>query len=346
VGTGASRTFTSYTTGPRIYEYDVTYHGVSPYVHGEISPLDALRITAGVRFDHLGYDFDNHYEAMPIAVSRPFPGLRYYGQAADTDLTYDHVTPKFGATYAFNADTHLYLSYNQGFRVPSESQLFRPSATASPAAADALTQSALALKPIQADQAEVGVRGNLGVLAYDAVVYDLEKRDDIVTLRDTATNFTQTVNAGRTRHRGIEIGVGLPLARTLRWDAALSYATHEYVEWKSAGGDFSGKEIESAPRVLVNTRLTWTPREALEFQLEWVRVGSYWLDAANTTKYGGHDLVNLRVHWSLDERIALFGSINNVADTRYADMASITSNTPVYSPGLPRTFVAGAEFKW
>ena len=37
-------------------------------------------------------------------------------------------SPKLGATYAIDADTHVFMSYNHGFRVPSESQLFRPPA--------------------------------------------------------------------------------------------------------------------------------------------------------------------------------------------------------------------------
>ena len=52
-------------------------------------------------------------------------------------------------------------------------------------------------------------------------------------------------------------------------------------------GIFSGKEIEAAPRVLANTRLTWEPMPRAMAQLEWVRIGSYWLDPANTQTYRG-----------------------------------------------------------
>jgi outer membrane cobalamin receptor len=40
------------------------------------------------------------------------------------------------------------------------------------------------------------------------------------------------------------------------------------------------------------------------------------------------------------------GSVYNVADKRYADSAQLSSNQPVLSPGLPRTFYAGLEAKW
>jgi hypothetical protein len=32
--------YTGYSRGARVYDYDVTYNGISPYIHGEISPLE------------------------------------------------------------------------------------------------------------------------------------------------------------------------------------------------------------------------------------------------------------------------------------------------------------------
>ena len=154
------------------------------------------------------------------------------------------------------------------------------------------------------------------------------------------------MNAGKTRHRGIEIGAGLPFARGLRLDSALSYAKHTYEAWVTNAGNFTGKEIEAAPRVMTNTRFTWQPQAAARVQLEWVRLGRYWLDAANTQKYGGHDLFNLRVNWPIAKDIAVNGSIYNLAGRRYADSAQVSNNQPVASPGLPRTFHAGLEAKW
>ncbi|MBX6392128.1 MAG: TonB-dependent receptor, partial [Burkholderiales bacterium] len=206
------------------------------------------------------------------------------------------------------------------------------------------------LKPIKAEQYEIGLRGNWNALSYNVALYRLEKDDDILSFTDTATNETQTVNAGRTLHRGIEIGLGLPLLPGLRADVAFSYAKHTYKDWVVATGatpiDFSGNEIESAPRVLANTRLTWAPVEPLQLQLEWVRVGSYYMDAANTAKYSGHNLLNLRARWSVTRDVTLYLNINNLGDKRYADSASISSNTPVFAPGLPRTYYAGVELKW
>jgi outer membrane receptor protein involved in Fe transport len=353
-GTGASREFQSYSVAARVYDYDVTFRAMSPYLHGEISPTEKLRVTAGARYDHLSYSFDNHFGASAIAVPAPagtFPtGTRFYGQSDDTTLTFTHTSPKLGATYALSPNANLFVSRNHGFRAPSEGDLFRPSAGTSAAAAQAAAQGALALKPIRADQVEVGVRGKAADVSYDVVLYDLKKRDDIVTFRDTTTNFQQRVNAGMTRHRGIEIGAGMPVSERWRLDTALSYSRQTFVNWvvsaTTGNTDFSAKEISAAPRVLANTRLTWFPKEAARVQLEWVRIGSYWMDDANTAKYPGHDLYNLRTNWGVSRSVSVFGSINNLADKRYADSASISSGTQVFSPGLPRSYYAGVEVSW
>lgn len=77
-----------------------------------------------------------------------------------------------------------------------------------------------------------------------------------------------------------------------------------------------------------------------------LKLGSYWADQANTRKYDGHDLFNLRANWALSKSLSVYGSVQNVLDTRYAESASVSSGSDVYAPGLPRTLHAGLEAKW
>ncbi|MDR2215238.1 MAG: TonB-dependent receptor, partial [Nevskiaceae bacterium] len=76
---------------------------------------------------------------------------------------------------------------------------------------------------------------------------------------------------------------------------------------------------------------------------------SYWLEASNSPdfpKYGGHDLLNLRARWQATPLWSFFARVNNLTDVRYADSAQISSNTPVYSPGMPRTYFGGIDWHW
>jgi len=341
-GSGYTTIYTGYRTGPRVYDYDVTYRGISPYVHGEISPLEKLRVTAGLRYDSISYQYTNHLATAPILA-----GGRYYGQVGDTDIDFNHLSPKLGATYTFNESLNTFAAYNHAFRTPSEGQLFRPAVAATAAAARAAANSSQQLKPITVDSYEIGLRGKVGTTAnYEISAYHMTKTDDILSYKDPVTNITTATNAGKTLHRGVEIGLGVQLASLWRFDSAYSYAKHTYESWKIGTIDYSGKEMELAPRSIANTRLTFGTAQTGLAQLEWLHFGSWWSDQANTAKYAGHDLLNLRGQYPLARDVALFANMHNLADKRYAESTAVTSGFETFAPGLPRTLTVGVQAKW
>jgi outer membrane receptor protein involved in Fe transport len=347
-GSGASTVYSSYTIGTRIYDYHVTFRSLSPYVHLETSPSRALRFTVGLRHDRLRYAMANRLPAGTVAAS-VLGANRFYGQLASDDRDFTRTSPKVGATYSLSSVLSLYAARNFGFRAPAESQLYRAGNDALATAALAKSRLLLGLKPIRADQTEVGLRGELPRVDWNLAAYELVKRDDLVSQRDLATNVSTNVNAGRTSHRGLELGLGWRVAPRLRVDVAASYTEHRYVDWVTATANYSGRSIESAPRIIANSRLTWTPARGPLLQAEWVRLGSYWLEASNSPGFGrypGHDLLNLRVVQTVGRHGKIFGRVMNVADRRFADSASVSSNTPVFSPGLPRAIHAGMEVGW
>jgi iron complex outermembrane recepter protein len=346
-GTGANTVYSAYTIATRIYDYDVTFHSASPYLHTELSPLPGLRVTAGLRYDAFGFELNNRIQAVSVPAT-VLGASRHYGQSPDTTLDYTRLSPKLGATYSLTRRAHVYASFNHGFRGPSESQVFRAGHESTPASAATRARLALGLRQIKAAQIEAGLRGDALGWNYNLVAYRLVKRDDLVSQRDLATNVSTSVNAGKTEHLGLELGLGRSFG-AWRLDTALSRAHHEYVHWQTATADFSSRAIESAPGFLGNTRLTWTPLSGTMLQAEWVRIGSYWLEAGNSPvfgKYPGHDLYNLRASHALTKQIALFARAINLLDKRFAESASVSSNTPVFSPGLPRAFYAGIEARW
>jgi outer membrane receptor protein involved in Fe transport len=196
---------------------------------------------------------------------------------------------------------------------------------------------------------------------FSLAAYELIKRDDLVSQRDPATTATISQNAGKTQSRGVELSLGREVVKGLSLETALSYAKHEYKEWtgKDASGNsfnYAGNEMATAPRFIGNTRLTWTPTDKALAQFEWVRIGSYFLQDSNVgttrgvdkgvSKYNGYDLFNFRASYDVCRSATVFGRVMNIADKRYADSASVSSNTAMYAPGLPRTFYAGLELKW
>lgn len=339
--------YTSYIVGARIYDYKVTYQGVSPYVHGEMSPTAALRLTGGLRYDDMSYDYQNHMAAAAVSAVTSV-GVKWYGHSASTKTSYNHLSPKLGATYAFSDSLNGFVTYNHSFRAPSEGQLFRPGAAANAVAANALAASSLALQPVKVDSYEAGLRGRFKDMSYEASLYSMTKRDDILNQRDPLTAATVQTNNGRTLHEGIELGAGGDIASALRLDLSYSYAKHTYKSWVTNTTNFTGKEMAVAPRVIANARLTYSPSflQGGNFGAELVTLGSYWMDDANTTRYSGHDLLNLSASYRFGGELELFAKVRNATDRRFAESASGTGAAGKYSPGLPRAIFVGLQSAW
>ncbi len=329
--TRVGRIYTQYNDNALVYDYDVTYTGISPYVHAETSITERLRINGGARIDYMDYDYDNKLSATNAGFKR---------RPESTSVDFDHVSPKLGASYAFSDTLNGFASYRNTFRAPGERQLFRQGSAA----------NTIDLKPVVADSYEVGVRGAAGSGRYEVSVYHMTKEDDIVNFINTNTGVRETQNAGETLHKGIELAYQQPIADQLELNLAYSYAKHTYEQWSPRTGlDYAGNEISSAPRQIGDVRLAWRA-PALNggrVELNWSHLGKYWLDDENTHQYDGHDLLHLRANYMLNTQLELFARVENITDERYATGAGYSQfGGEEYAPGLPRTVYAGASYQW
>jgi outer membrane receptor protein involved in Fe transport len=323
--------FTSYTTGDVQYDYDVTFRQVAPYAQADIALLPSVQLDAGLRFDNLGYSYENRLE--PLAAGR-------HRRPASTDVGFARLSPKLGVAWEVGPSVSVFGSFRTAFRSPSESQLFRQGSA----------ESTVDLEPVKAESYEAGVRALVGGIAtVEATVYAMKLHDDILTFFNPADGLRLTQNAGSTTHRGIEVGIGVSPVREVRLAAAVSYARHRYDTWQpSVTEDYSGNEMELAPRVMTNARITWRP-EALRgglLALEWVRLGSYYMDPANTHTYDGHNLFNVQANVPVLDHLQVTGRVTNLADVRFAETSSYNAQQgEQFRPGTPRQVFVGAQYR-
>lgn len=324
--------FTDFTRGDLLYDYDVTFFSVSPYLQAAATPMDRLHLTAGLRYDRMGYDYKTSLDPLQVGDWR---------RPADTEVWYDHLSPKLGATVEVSRALNIYGNYNLGFRVPSEGQLFRQGRAI----------NSVALQPVIANSAEAGVRGEfLGRFGYTLAAYRMAVQNEILTFVHE-DGVREDQNAGETLHTGLEAGLGVSITPELRADLSYSLATHSYVEWSPRPGvDYSGNEQQDAPNVLANARLSYSP-EFLgiggRVAVEWSRVGSYWMDAENTHEYPGHDLWTLAANVPLPGNLEAIGRVVNLKGDRFAESARYTSfRGEEFAPGLPRTIYLGIQYSW
>ena len=154
---------------------------------------------------------------------------------------------------------------------------------------------------------------------------------------------------GKTRHVGVEADIRIALHETLTLQSAVTYAAHTYRFDRQTGNAFesiqSGDDVDSAPRVIANTRLAWRPIERARIEAEWVSVGSYFTDAANDNSYEGYNVLHLRGEADVTERLSAFLTLRNVTDALYAERADFAFGSERFFPAEVRTLGFGLRFR-
>lgn len=72
-----------------IYDYDVDYLALAPYVRAEHNISDDLKFTAGLRYDSNAYDYTNNLADGQYASST------YSRPSSDHDPSFNHLSPKY-----------------------------------------------------------------------------------------------------------------------------------------------------------------------------------------------------------------------------------------------------------
>jgi|CXWL01.1.fsa_nt_gi outer membrane receptor protein involved in Fe transport len=320
---------TTYTTGVRDYKTDIK--NIAMFTQFEMSPLDNVRVVIGGRNDSINYDFANN-----LTPSANFG-------APNESRSFSHFSPKVGATYAMNDRASVYANISQGFTPPEVSALYGKSAIPS-------------LKPSTYDNYELGMRMALldGALKLDSAIYRLDGKDTIVSYTIAPGN-SENRNAGRTRSSGLELGLAWGKdAVDARMGASIS--SHRFTQYQAsaaAADNFTGKEMPSAPNTLT-AEVGYKPIQNARIALEMVRQDGYWMNNANTVRYNGHTLFNLRGNYKFNGGWEAWLQGRNLLNERYSDSASSSYKSGVYTPatqdsyssGAPTSFMVGVTYSF
>ncbi len=316
----------------RIYDYEAVFRGVSPYVQINSNPWPGLHLSGGVRYDDVAFDYTSALTPLQDGPHR---------RPANTRVTYSNLGPSLGAAWSIVDELGVFASFRESFRSPSEGQLFRQGAA----------ESTVSLNPVRSRSLDGGFRGNVGErLGYEISFFHMDVQDDIVSFQRPEDGLRESLNAGRTRHRGLEAGLSFHLPGDLVADATWTRASHEYVEWKPRPNqDLGGNRMEQAPRDLASARVR-APLPGLDgghMELEWVSMGEFWMDPTNENRYDGHDLWNLRAEAPLVRGMAVQLRVLNLLDEAYAERASYNPfRGAELSPGKPQAVFVGLRYRW
>ena len=232
---------------------------------------------------------------------------------------------------------HIFASLGRGFSTPGIEETLTPSG-------DVNTD----LLPETGVNAEVGVKFYwweqklfTGVTFFNTMVHNL-----LVAERIAEDQYVG-INAGKTRHSGVEIDVhyhGLINDNwLLRPYFTLAINDFKFRDFKDNDIDYSGNEITGAPRSTASVGLESEFVNGISFLVHLYHGGEIPLNDANSIYSDAYTLLDFKLSYKLSKLknfpIRFYAGVNNVLNTAYT--ASVLPNAVGFGGALPRYYYPG-----
>lgn len=273
---------------------------------GDIRPLDRVRLIVGAEHEELRFSDGTDRFARGVTsvwgeiIVTPVDRLTVTGGVRydDDDAFGGNTTFSANAAYTLPTGTTLRGSYAEGFKAPTLYQLYAP------------FYGTPTLEPETAKSWDAGVTQRLigDELVATATYFHRTTRNQIDF--DLLT-FTYS-NIARTRGEGVELG--LVLRPTSAFTVAGSYS---YIDSQNRSAGFEGNDLARRPRHAVSMSADYRFGFGLALGGTVQVVGDSFDDAYNSVRLDGYTLASVRAELPLNERLSLYGRLENAFNERY-----------------------------
>ena len=244
---------------------------------------------------------------------------------------------RLGLNYQLNDKNTLFTNFSTGFRAPSIDQLYAGDnySAYNPA------QSNPNLKPEQSNNYEIGLRGSLSNINYEASLFQIDRYDFIMkssgNYGKTSTTYMWD-NIGGARHRGLELALNGPLTQELSFNLAYTYLDAVYTDYTNFGMDLggtvytydvTGNTIPRTSKHQLNVITNYQANKELKFSAEVNAKSSYYADDLNKLKIKEQAIVNLGADYKTKVStfdVKLFVKVDNVFDNFYYNTVRSSSD--------------------
>lgn len=327
--------------GAKVADYRLQAINWSLYMQDRIHFTDHVSLVLGLQALYASRDLNE--ETLIPGVGAFLPNT-----INNTDrLSYFGISPKIGLIYEFDPLTQIYFNASRSFEPPTFGE-------ATPIGANGIVH----LEPQWATTFELGTRGQRGRLAWDFSYYYAIVDRELLAL-GVPPLPTNTVNAGKTIHQGVEFGLTADLLRNLTTASDTRYdrlALRQNFFWN----DFRFKNDPSFGDRLLPGFAPLYYRAELMYEhpcgfyvgpnLEWSPV-RYAADLARSTFADPYALLGLKVGYKTKKGVSFFVEARNLTDVNYSPTTGVVTNAnggtgAVFLPGDGRAIYGGVEFKW
>lgn len=275
------------------------------------------------------------------------------GTALDGRPSYHRLNPAFGATARLASGATAYAGYAEADRAPTPSEIECSNPAAPCLLPSNLSSDPPGLRQVVSHSWDAGLRGREAIgdahLTWDASLFRTDVDHDIYGVATSlGTGYFQ--NIGGTRRQGADLSLGYAARRWQAWfDYSYIAATFQssflLPSPQNAAADSQG-DIAVRPgdvlpgipnhRVKLGADFALLPDLSLGGDLR-VESGQYYRgDESNRMKpLGGFAVLDLYSHVAIGDRVALFVTLDNALDARYATFGVLGDPTGIGAPGIP-----------
>jgi iron complex outermembrane receptor protein len=303
---------------------------VGPYVQSALQLTPHVSVTGGLRYDWVSFEADDRL----ITNTNPNDSGRRLMNALSGTVGLA-VTPSDALTVYGNVGT--------SFETPTTTEL-----TNRPDSAGGFNP---ALQPQKATNYEVGVRGDAaGRVNYAVALFDAEVRDELISFPVPADSNGRVYyrNAGRSRHRGVELSADVGLAPGVNLLTAWTYSDFRYTSYTLGARVLDGRALPGIPQHWLHVVLKAHPLSTAGVwaELEEAHSSGYLVSDAANTSTSPWWTTNVRLGWSGTSgggvRLNPFVGFNNVFNRSY--VGSVVINAAAgryYEPAPGRNLYVG-----
>jgi vitamin B12 transporter len=234
-------------------------------------------------------------------IVKPLSGLTLTGGVRHDDYSQYGGQTTFGANFAYapgEGKTVFRGTYAEGFRAPTLTESLLPFGNT-------------ALKPETAKSFDLGVEHSFldGLIAASATWY---RRTSHNLITFSFVTF-QSENIAAARSQGLELGLALRPAQSLRIDA-----NYSLVDAKSRSADATfGNRLARRPNDNANVSIDWTTPWKLALGASVSITGDSFDNLSNSVRLDGYTLASIRASYPVTGAIEIFGRLENLFDENY-----------------------------
>ena len=240
------------------------------------------------------------------------------------DKTYSQTSPKLGVLYQWQPQVQFFANASRSFEPPSFGEL------------NSLVVSSL--KAQTGATFEIGSRGNSEFIDWDVALYHARLQDELLQVGVAGSPFaSQTINAGKTIHRGLEFGLTARLPYRLQWRSSLLINDFKL----DNDPTFGNHRLPGIQRSLLRAELVYRGSDVFENfyigpTIEW-SPQRYNVDFAETLYADSYFLWGMKAGQKINQHWSWFIEGRNLANQKYAATTGVIADAT-------RAFTSPAQF--